>query len=226
MKRIVYTRTDGGISVIHPAEGMRLAYRVHLPNGTVVPQVKRGEQAPPPLPVSHWLRTWPIDGATADWAQTEDEFVAWVANRDVPVTLATPFIDPKTGDSITMMQRMYARKLGLAFTDTPFDLVDLVAVPKDRTFREAWERDGVGGIIHNMPKAREIHRNNMRTARKPLLEKADADFFVAFEANDQTTMTTVAQRKQKLRDCTADPAIDAAATVDELKAVWPACLSG
>ena len=47
----------------------------------------------------------------------------------------------------------------------------------------------------NMEKAREIKRDQLR-----------------------------AERKQQLRDVTADPAIDAATTPDELKAVWPEAL--
>ena len=36
------------------------------------------------LPVDRFMRGWPVDGATARWAETEDEFLARVQERAVP----------------------------------------------------------------------------------------------------------------------------------------------
>ena len=79
-------------------------------------------------------------------------------------------------------------------------------------------------ITVDMTKAREIKRDMIRTERKPLLEKLDVEFMRAQEAGDTTLQQEIAARKQALRDVTADPAIDAATTPDELKAVRPAIL--
>jgi hypothetical protein len=78
----------------------------------------------------------------------------------------------------------------------------------------------------NMAKARDIHRDKVREARKPLLEAKDVAFMRAVEAGDTDTQATVAAEKQVLRDATAAAAIDAATTPDELKAAWDADLLG
>jgi fibronectin type 3 domain-containing protein len=73
----------------------------------------------------------------------------------------------------------------------------------------------------NMTKAREIKRDQLRAERKPLLEQLDVEFMRAQEQGDQAKADEIAAKKQALRDVTADPAIDAATTPDELKAVRP-----
>ena len=81
-------------------------------------------------------------------------------------------------------------------------------------------------ISINMDKAREIHRNKVREARKPLLEAKDVAFMRAVEAQDADTQATVAAEKQALRDATAAAAIEAASTPEELKAAWDTDLLG
>jgi hypothetical protein len=93
-------------------------------------------------------------------------------------------------------------------------------VPADRAFRDAWcLRDG--RMDHDMPKAREIHRQRMRAARAPLLAALDVDYQRADEAGNAKAKRDIAARKQALRDVTADPRIVAAETPEALKAVWP-----
>ena len=76
----------------------------------------------------------------------------------------------------------------------------------------------------NMTKARKIKRDQLRAERKPLLEQLDVEFMRAQEQGDQTKADEIAAKKQALRDVTDDPAIDAATTPEELKAVRPAAL--
>ena len=78
----------------------------------------------------------------------------------------------------------------------------------------------------NMDKARDIHRDKVRQARKPLLEAKDVDFMRAVEAGDTDAQATVAAEKQALRDATAAAAINAAKTPDALKAAWDSDLLG
>ena len=78
----------------------------------------------------------------------------------------------------------------------------------------------------NMDKARDIHRDKVREARKPLLEAKDVAFMRAVEAQDADTQAAVAAEKQALRDATAAAAIDAATTADELKDAWDTDLLG
>ena len=96
-------------------------------------------------------------------------------------------------------------------------------IPADRYFRGAWKDDGKA-IAIDMPKARDIHRERMREARAPKLAALDVEYQRADERGDTAAKQTVVARKQVLRDVTADPAIEAAKTPDELRAVWPAAL--
>lgn len=95
-------------------------------------------------------------------------------------------------------------------------------VPKDRTFREAW-RD-TGKIEIDMPSARNIHRERLRALRAPKLAALDVEYQRADEAGNAANKKAIAARKQALRDVTKDPAIDAAATPEELAAIIPAAL--
>lgn len=76
----------------------------------------------------------------------------------------------------------------------------------------------------DMSKAKDIHRDNVRAARKPLLEAKDLEFQRAQETNADTTAIVAA--KQALRDAPAAAAIDAATNADELKAAWDTTLLG
>ena len=96
-------------------------------------------------------------------------------------------------------------------------------VPTDRTFRDAWKA-GATGIEHDMPKAREIHKERLRSVRKPLLEALDAEYMHADEVGDSAKKSEIAAKKQALRDATKAAEIDAAATPEELKAAIPAAL--
>lgn len=100
------------------------------------------------------------------------------------------------------------------------NIVETDDIPTDRTFRNAWKQDG-RKIIHDMDKCREIHRDRLRAARAPMLAALDVEYQRADEASDGQKKKDVAARKQALRDVTSHPDIDAAQTVDDLKAVWP-----
>lgn len=74
-------------------------------------------------------------------------------------------------------------------------------------------------ITINLNKAKDIHKEHLRTERQPLLESLDVQFMRAVEAGDTALQESIAQKKQVLRDATANPNIAAAQTVDQLKAV-------
>ena len=80
------------------------------------------------------------------------------------------------------------------------------------------------GFGVNMTKAREIHKNNIRNARKPLLESLDIEFQKAQETSASTT--DIVAKKQALRDAPADSAITSAADTDALKAQWKTDILG
>lgn len=95
--------------------------------------------------------------------------------------------------------------------------VDELAIPTDRTFRNAWKAD----LTVDMLKAQDIHRNKLRELRKPKLEALDAAYIRADEIGDTVEKQRIATLKQALRDVTTDPVIEAAKTPEELKAVLP-----
>lgn len=97
------------------------------------------------------------------------------------------------------------------------DAASLTA-PSDRTFRGAWTFNG-NAVGVDMAVARGIHRNNLRAQRSPRLEALDTAWFRAAETNDTASQADIASQKQALRDVTADPRIEAAATPDELNAL-------
>ncbi len=79
-------------------------------------------------------------------------------------------------------------------------------------------------ITINMTKARVIKQDLVRAERKPLLEALDTQFMRAVEAGNTTLQTSIATKKQALRDCTTDASIMGATTPAQLKAARPAAL--
>ncbi|EKS26737.1 hypothetical protein [Afipia felis] len=79
-------------------------------------------------------------------------------------------------------------------------------------------------ITIDISKAREIQRGRMRDARGPKLAALDVAFQRVLETGADTS--AIVAQKQALRDVTADPALEAAQTLDALKAVWPEILNG
>jgi hypothetical protein len=94
-----------------------------------------------------------------------------------------------------------------------FDFIDFVDIPSDRTFRNAWDHD----FKVNMVRARDIWRTKLRSDRQPLLATLDVEFMKALETNADTK--PILDKKQILRDLPADPRIDAAETLEDLKAI-------
>ena len=80
------------------------------------------------------------------------------------------------------------------------------------------------GFGVDMAKAREIHKNNIRSARKPLLEALDVEFQKAQETGASTT--DIVAKKNALRDAPADSGIAAASDAAALKAQWKTDILG
>lgn len=98
-------------------------------------------------------------------------------------------------------------------------------LPADREFRGAWIFQD-GAVVHDLERARAIHRDRLRAQRQPLLEALDVAFFRAQEANDTAALAAIRTQKQALRDAPAAAAVAKAQTLDELKAAIPDCLKG
>ena len=80
------------------------------------------------------------------------------------------------------------------------------------------------GFGIDMAKAKEIHKENIRAVREPLLSALDIEFQRALETGASTT--DIVAKKQALRDAPADSAIDSATTESELKAQWNTSVLG
>ena len=114
-----------------------------------------------------------------------------------------------------------------AIKDVPsgkaYKIVDDSVIPSDRSFRDAWVQDNET-IKEDITKARELHKNRIRDARKPKLEALDVEFQKALETSADTA--SIVSKKQALRDAPADSGITSAADGDALKAQWNTAILG
>jgi hypothetical protein len=145
--------------------------------------------------IMQWLLDPHLEG---DLARTERAPDVKAIQRDIDKTLWPPEHGPVVG----------------------WRLIQQEDIPQDRDYRNAWIDRG-DKIDHDMPKAREIHRQKLRSIRADLWPGLDVEYHIADEYGDTAAKMKVAGRKKALRDITADPAIDAAQTVEELKSVIP-----
>ena len=113
-----------------------------------------------------------------------------------------------------------AKHAGVSFTPVAVREIDPAIIPQDRTFRNAWRRQG-DAIGHDMDVAREIHRKRIRKARAPMLAELDVKLSRAMFPESGLNAADVEKERQRLRDATKHPSIENAKTVDELKAAWP-----
>lgn len=80
MKKIIYRRPDGGVSVVNPSAGARLVSGVKI----VVNGETSLREVDPPEPFDRFTRLLNAGGVFPVWAETEDAFLARVAAKDVP----------------------------------------------------------------------------------------------------------------------------------------------
>ena len=95
----------------------------------------------------------------------------------------------------------------------------------DTHWRNAWVKDGKK-IGIDMVKARNIHRDNLRSMRAGMLTELDVEYQKADELGDTNKKQEIAKVKQELRNVTIHPDIENAQTPDELKKVIPEVLKG
>ena len=80
------------------------------------------------------------------------------------------------------------------------------------------------GFGIDMSRARDIHRNNIRQARKDKLAELDIEYQRATETSADTS--AIVTKKQALRDAPAASGIATASNTTELKAQWDTSLLG
>lgn len=135
-----------------------------------------------------------------------------VFNKNGQLCVLTP--DFNSGMSL---EQIIAKDVPL---DCDYKIVTASDFPNDDgTFRDAWELD----ISNEQPlqisidKARDIWRNKIREDRIEIFKELDIQFMISIERGDVDTQSDIAIKKQKLRDAPADPRIDAATSIEELK---------
>ena len=80
------------------------------------------------------------------------------------------------------------------------------------------------GFGIDMSRARDIHKNNIREARKDKLATLDIEYQRATETSADTS--AIVAKKQVLRDYPAHAGIATAANTTELKADWDTTILG
>jgi len=90
-------------------------------------------------------------------------------------------------------------------------------------FFDAWEWND--GCKVNMPKARVIHMDRIRTVRDAELLKLDVVYLKALETGDTAEQSRIAALKQELRDIPATFNLSTAKTPATLHSRWPELLS-
>ena len=101
----------------------------------------------------------------------------------------------------------------------PYEIVDFMAIPSDRTFRNAWVM-GDCCVEHDIDKCKELAHDKRRAKRAE--EFAPHDEVIMKQIPGADAVEAEAAR-QKIRDkyAAVQDAIDAASTVDELLEVLP-----
>lgn len=103
---------------------------------------------------------------------------------------------------------------------TPWRRVTDDALQHDREFRDALVHDGASGALrHDMPRARELKRQHIRHERARVLPELDAQWNRANGQGKKKDADAIEAKRQKWRDAPADPRIDAAGNVAELRAL-------
>ena len=80
------------------------------------------------------------------------------------------------------------------------------------------------GFGVNMSKAKDIHKDNIRAARKGKLAELDIEFQIAQETSADTS--AIVAKKQVLRDYPAHAGITTAQNTQDLKADWDTSILG
>jgi len=123
---------------------------------------------------------------------------------------------------------LFARRVQARNGYTSSVLIDDTQLPDeiigDRYFRDGivWDDSTTNKCLCDMDRCRTVHLGHIRRARNAELVKEDINMLKAIEAEDASAQSTVATKKQVLRDIPAT--FDITTDVDtpaKLKAKWP-----
>jgi len=89
---------------------------------------------------------------------------------------------------------------------------------QDRVFRGAWKDTGKA-IEPDLTKSKALKADMIRKERKVALRDLDAEWMRAMGQGKKAEVEAVEAKRQKWRDAPADPRIEAAQSVEELKQI-------
>ena len=162
---------------------------------------------------------------------SEDQYITWVVNRNKETGLIPC---ESTDEYNTLIAKWTAanpnsdHKTRRPYHDgKTYWIVDASDLPGGKVtndndyFFEAWEWVD-NGVIVNMPKARNIHMDQIRIIRNRELAAKDITFMRAVEDGNADAQATIKTEKQNLRDIPQTFDITTGVdTPEQLKAKWP-----
>ena len=80
-------------------------------------------------------------------------------------------------------------------------------------------------LAYDMVKARNIWRDILRRLREPKLQELDLAYQRADESGNTALKAEIVTNKNILRDCTANPDIEAATSLNDLRRTLPELLA-
>jgi hypothetical protein len=92
-------------------------------------------------------------------------------------------------------------------------------------FYGALTLDEDNNFAYDMVKAREIWKNMMRRLREPKLQELDLQYQIALEADDEELKAEIIAKKNILRNCTTNPDIQTATSLNDLRRTLPELLA-
>ena len=206
MKKIVWTRADGGLSVSIPAYNDKMRARNN--DGSF----KHTDEEF--LVYADSTRQRNEDNS---YTQTDKEFLAYAE----PTRPRNPDGTYVQSDD-ELLQSVIDRVVPDGVTAHVVDDEDAAvkSTLEDRTFRDAWEWKA-SSVKVNMPKARAIHMEKIRKVRNEELAKLDIPYMRAVEDGDTTAQSTIKEKKQVLRDIPANFKLSSYKTPEKLAAAFP-----
>lgn len=109
MKIIIFTRADGTLAICRPAPWARRCSEVTVGGQQV--------EIAPAAPFDQLVRRYGTADLSPVWVETEEEFVARIQSKDVPLDAITPAV------------------------------IDDAALPADRSKRAAWRQSGASVVV-------------------------------------------------------------------------------
>lgn len=202
--RYVVTNRDGSVAIV---KLMPIAALVHADNNkrAVLKEVRR---------------ILPQDAAVGMCVLCGPDLKLVVGNENYDIGDLTPSAVSGFTLEFPDIQRDVIAKWPQKYRSTVVSVRECVKEPVDRSYRNAWVDDGQA-IVHDMPKARAIHLTRLRKQRDAALDALDGPWMRAMGQDNKAEAARIEAERQALRDMpvTLAPAIAAAATLDELKAV-------